>query len=151
MPNYQPNMYPNQYPNMYYNPYQERLANMEQQAYSQVPNYQQTQSYQLKMIPVSNIEEANATPVDTLNGFPSFFYNKAQNEIYMKQFNNVSGGAIFQIYKLQMAENPTKQADPYEVQFRAINEKIDGLYSILKPNNSEDFIQNKKKIEDSNE
>lgn len=139
------------YPNMYRNPYQERLATMEQQAYPQVQAYQPAQTYQLKMTPVSNIEEANATPVDTLNGFPSFFYNKAQNEIYMKQFNNVSGGAIFQIYKLQTAENPTKSVDPYEVQFRAINEKIDGLYSLLKPTESDRFTQKKKKSEDANE
>ncbi len=125
------------YPNMYHNPYQERLANMEQQAYPQVQSYQPAQTYQLKMIPVSNIEEANATPVDTLNGFPSFFYNKAQNEIYMKQFNSVSGGAIFQTYKLQLAENQAKPVDPYETQFMAINEKIDGLYSLLKSNNSD--------------
>lgn len=137
-------------PYPYQNPY-DRLANMEQQAYSQSPAYQQPQSYQLKMIPVSNIEEANATPVDTLNGFPSFFYNKAQNEIYMKQFNNVSGGAIFQTYKLQMIENPPKQVDPYEAQFRAINEKIDGLYSLLQPINSNEFTPKKKKVEDSNE
>lgn len=135
----------------YPNPYQERLSYMEQQAYPQAPLYQQPQSYQLKMIPVSNIEEANATPVDTLNGFPSFFYNKAQNEIYLKQFNNVSGGAIFQIYKLQVAENPTRQVDPYEAQFRAINEKIDGLYSLLKPTDSERFIPKKKKGEEVNE
>lgn len=135
----------NPYQNMYQSPY-DRLANMEQQAYPQAPNYQQPQTYQLKMIPVSNIEEANATPVDTLNGFPSFFYNKAQNEIYLKQFNNVSGGAIFQIYKLQMAENKTKPIDPYEAQFRAINDKIDGLYSLLRPNE-----QKKKKGEVSDE
>ena len=142
-------MYNQFYPGIMPNPYQERLANMEQQAYQQSQVYQQPQSYQLKMTPVSNIEEANATPVDTLNGFPSFFYNKAQSEIYMKQFNNVSGGAIFQTYKLQTPENPMKSVDPYEEQFKSINEKIDGLYSLLKSQDSdnEKFIQKKKKVE----
>lgn len=141
----------NSYPNMYHNPYQERLANMEQQAYQQAQSFPQAQTYQFKMMLVSNIEEANATPVDTLNGLPSFFYNKSQNEIYMKQFNSVSGGAIFQTYKLQMVENPAKQADPYEAEFRAINEKIDGLYSLLKPTDSERFMPKKKKGDEVNE
>ena len=110
---------------------------MEQQAYPQAQAFQQAPNYQFKMMLVSNIEEANATPVDTLNGLPSFFYNKAQNEIYLKQFNSVSGGAIFQTYKLQLAENQAKPVDPYEAQFMAINEKIDGLYSLLKSNNSD--------------
>lgn len=139
------NSYPNMYPNPYSNPYQERLASMEQQqAYSQAP------MHQFKMMLVSNVEEANATPVDTLNGLPSFFYNKSQNEIYMKQFNSISGGAIFQTYKLQTMETPVKQADPYEAQFRAINEKIDGLYSLLKPSDS-DSGQKKKKVEVTND
>ena len=107
----------------YNNPYQNRLAAMEQQ------NYQSAQFY-FKMMPVSNIEEANATPVDTLNGMPSFFYNRATNEIYMKQFNSNSGGAIFQTYKLQAME--AKQPNSYEIELKSINEKIDGLYSLLK-------------------
>lgn len=123
----------------YPNPYQERLMAMEQQAY-------QPPQFQFKMMPVSNIEEANATPVDTLTGMPSFFYNRASNEIYMKQFNSNSGGAIFNTYKLQTISDPVKKADPYEAQFKAINEKIDGLYSLLKPQ-----AINKKKIEASNE
>nr|DAE46878.1 MAG TPA: hypothetical protein [Caudoviricetes sp.] len=111
------NHYQNMYPNMYASPYQERLVTMEQQ----------NQSNQFRMMLVSNIEEANATPVDTLNGIPSFFYNKATDEIYMKQFNSVSGGAIFHIYKHQASAS--KADDP----LKAINEKIDGLYELLKP------------------
>ena len=97
--------------------------------------YQYQQRNQLRIIPVSNIMEANSTPVD---GFePMFFYNRAENVIYMKQLNQ-TGAAPIQVFKLEtQQETPV---NPYENDFKLITEKIDGLYSLL----SEDDKKGKK-------
>ena len=83
----------------------------------------------IKIYPVSNIMEANATPVDSLE--PVFFYNKAENVIYKKQIDG-TGAAPIQIYKLQIVEQ-TEQPDP----FKSINDRLDGLYKLLQPKEEE--------------
>ena len=110
----------------YFNPMvspQQRLAQLEQQ----YPQFSQPIGF--KVVPVANIEEANASQVD-LNGNPVFFYNKGKNEIYVKQFNVQTGLADFYTFSRMetVAEAPqivTKD------DFKIINEKLDGLYSIL--------------------
>ena len=54
--------------------------------YNNYPQYQQQRINFLKMIPVSNIMEANATPVNDLE--PVFFFNRAENVVYKKQIAN---------------------------------------------------------------
>ena len=104
------------------------------------PQYQQPQFQRpvqmLRIFPVSNIMEANSTPVD---GFePIFFYNRAENVIYMKQML-ADCSAPIQIFKLQPSEQPLtnekdkKDINIYADNFKAINERLDGLYNLLKP------------------
>ena len=124
---------------------QQRLAQMETQ-YSQFATPQPLQSQGFKVIPVTNIEEANASQVD-LQGNPVFFYNKGRNEIYLKQFNITTGLADF--YVFAKVEQTLKDVKPvlgvntYEKDFKALNDKIDGLYAILKP---EETKQTKKGV-----
>jgi hypothetical protein len=115
----------------YYNPMlspQQRLAQME----AQYPQFSQQIGF--KVIPVANIEEANASQVD-LNGNPVFFYNKGKNEIYLKQFNIQTGLADFYTFsKMEMVNGNMEAPTPITKEdFKQINEKLDGLYSILKP------------------
>ena len=65
----------------YYNPY-----NPYNQFAQQLASNQNQQNVHLKVMLVSNEEEAKATPAD-LNGNPTFFYNKSANKIYLKQIN----------------------------------------------------------------
>lgn len=118
-----------------YNPMltaQQRLAQMEQ-------NLAQQQTVQLgfKTLPVTNKEEANATQVD-INGTPTFFYNQAKNEIYIKRVNLNTGLAEFLIFR--RLEEPLSEVNvssntfSYEKDFQALNEKLDALHSILTQN-----------------
>lgn len=126
-----------------YNPYmtaQQRLYQMEQQ-YPQLA--QQTAplpaqpAQTLNTIPVTNIDEANAFRVD-LNGTPTFFYNAGKNEIYMKRTNTQTGLADFQIFgRVEQPKSEVKEnlgANTYAKDFKALNDKIDGLYSLLSAN-----------------
>ena len=110
----------------YFNPMmspQQRLNQLEQQ----YPQFSQQVGF--KVVPVANIEEANASQVD-LNGNPVFFYNKGKNEIYIKQFNLQSGLADFYTFSRVEATTETPQIVTKD-DFKLINEKIDGLYAIL--------------------
>lgn len=78
-----------------------------------------------RTILVSNIDEANATPVDSSGTI--FFYNRSQNEVYLKQID-ASGSAPLQKFVLAstvVAEKPTKVS--YDKDFKTINEKLDEL------------------------
>lgn len=84
----------------------------------------------LKTYAVSNIAEANATPVE--NYEPVFFYNKAENVIYKKQIDG-TGAAPIQTFKLDL--NPVKEEkgiNSYENDFKAINDRLDGIEKLLK-------------------
>ena len=110
----------------YFNPMmtpQQRLYQMEQQ----YPQFNQPIGF--KVVPVANIEEANASQVD-LNGNPVFFYNKGKNEIYVKQFNLQTGLADFYTFSKVEATAEAPQIVTKD-DVKLINEKIDGLYSIL--------------------
>ena len=110
----------------YFNPMmspQQRLTQLEQQ----YPQFSQPVGF--KVVPVANIEEANASQVD-LNGNPVFFYNKGKNEIYIKQFNLQSGLADFYTFSRVEATTETPQIVTKD-DLKVINEKIDGLYAIL--------------------
>jgi len=128
-----------------YNPMlntRERINQLEQQ----FPQY--TQNANLVTVPVTNMAEANAYRVD-VNGTPTFFYNAGANEIYLKRTNLQTGLADFIVYK--KAEQPISEVkeqkgiNTYEENFKALNDKIDGLYSLLKPiETPEEYSETKK-------
>ena len=83
----------------------------------------------LKTYAVTNIAEANATPVE--NYEPVFFYNKAENVIYKKQIDG-TGAAPIQTYKLDLSPvNEEKSINNYENDFKAINDRLDGIEKLL--------------------
>lgn len=90
----------------------------------------------LRIFPVSNILEANATPVENLD--PVFFYNRAENVIYKKQIDG-TGAAPIQVFKLQLAQEaisevkPAESINTYEKDFKAINDRLDELKNLLIP------------------
>ena len=102
--------------NGYYNPYQQQRIN------------------HLKVYSVSNIAEANATPVENLD--PVFFFNRAENVIYKKQIDS-TGAAPIQIFKLagvgheNLNENAQIDVSYYDEKFNALNERLDGLKEII--------------------
>ena len=115
---------------------QQRLAQMEQQ-YA----VQQNQ-IGFKAIPVTNKEEANATPVD-INGTPTFFYNQAKSEIYIKRVNLNTGLAEFLTFgRLEEPSsdvNVSSNVFSYEKDFQALNDKLDTLHSILTQNTKKEI------------
>lgn len=132
--------------NPYNNPMfnaQQRLNQLEQQypQYAQTP-IPQTKQQTLTIIPVTNKEEATAFMVDTF-GTPTFFYNAGANEIYLKRTNLETGGADFLIFS-KVAKPTTgvedkKDINTYKEDFKTLNDKIDGLYSLLQPTPIEDY------------
>lgn len=140
------NPYYPQYQNNMMNPYPNHFVQAMQQNYGQ-QQIQQPQSQQQittqppimqpsasgsKIIPVSNREEATGTAVDLVNGTPSFFYNKSNGEIYLKQFDIPTGKGIFKTYvETQITDEPETQhieTKNYEKEFERLNEGIAGLY-----------------------
>lgn len=129
------------------NPYIQRLQNMEQQFYQP---QQQTQPIQqqnfFRTLLVSNVEEANATQV-AFDGTPTFFYNASKGEIYLKKISTQTG--LVEFSKFALAQSPTgnekvcKCANISEQQLKAINDKLDGLISIV---GNKDDVQPKKEV-----
>lgn len=139
------------YPNFYnqYDPSlsaQQRMAQMQQQYPQYMPPQppqpqQQPQAVQQRgfiVIPVTSEDEAKASPVDTVNDTPSFFFNRGKNEIYLKQFNRPTGGANFETFTLVPSNlsgsNEQKKVNPYQESFNVINDKLDRLYSMFNKN-----------------
>ena len=116
------------------------------QNYGYNPYLQQMRVAPLKMIPVSSIMEATAMPVDSLD--PVFFYNRAENVIYKKQIDN-TGAAPIQIFKFQPAqqpisnENTSTNTNPYEKDFKGINDKIEVLQKTF-----DDYIKSQNEYEE---
>ena len=79
---------------------------------------------------VSNIAEAIATKPD-VTGKPLFFYNKAEEEIYIKQYDN-TGNAPVKTYKL-VVENVEPQPNPYLESFKSLDSKLDDIKKLLTP------------------
>lgn len=123
---------------------QQRLYQMEQQ-YPQLAQQpmqqpmQQQNNQELIIIPVTNVDEANAFRVNP-NGTPTFFYNAGDDEIYLKKTNRETGKADFQIFKIQkqvQQQQPTVQPQEnitisnFEKELKVLNDKVDGLYSLF--------------------
>lgn len=89
----------------------------------------------LKILPVSNRQEANCTQVD-YSGVPTFFYNQSTGEIYKKQFDIQTGLATFQDYvksdKPILNENEPLNSNSYKEDINTILSRIDGLEETLK-------------------
>ena len=112
-----------QYPN-YLNALQQNYNNQIQQQAAQHP---------IRVILVSNEEDAKATPAES-NGNPILFYNKSQNKVYLKQINPQTGAAPLQIFSADAVNEQVNQpVDPYQKQYNTIIEGINGLYRILAP------------------
>jgi len=71
---------------------------------------------------VSNIDEAKATPADML-GNPIFFYNKAANCIYVKQ-TDATGAAPIREYQLVKPLEQASTPSPLEQELQAIREQL---------------------------
>lgn len=93
---------------------------------------QQRQPNFLRMIAVTNKEEANATPVE-FNGVPMFFFNQNTNEIYLKQFDITTGGKLETYRKVDAVAEEKKEEQPLQINedIKAINTKIDSINSLL--------------------
>lgn len=123
----------------YYNPYYHPgyFANAIQQNYAnQQMQNQTTQSIPLRVLLVSNEEEAKATPAD-LNGNPTFFYNKSANKVYIKQINPQTGAAPLRIFNAEQTPDTNIKTQPDEVMteqhYNTIIEGINGIYRMLAP------------------
>lgn len=99
---------------------------------------------QLRVVLVNNIDEANRIPAD-INGNPQFFYNKNTNEIYVKQFFMSTGITTFDKYAKAgddlSGEKDEKGVKLYEEDFKALNDRIDGLYKMFE---KKDAVKNAK-------
>lgn len=123
----------------YYQPLvsaQERINQFNQMIPQQVQQQQtpqQSAPQMLNAIPVSTIEEAKAYIVDPL-GVPTLFYNAGKNEVYLKRTNKQTAEAeFFTFAKTDEPLSETKEENIYEKSLKTLNDKIDGLYSLLEP------------------
>lgn len=109
-----------------FNPYQQQQFHQTQQ--------QNSQSF--KLIPVSSKNEVNSFITD-FNGTPAYFHNQATNEIYIKQFDIKTGLAKIQEFKHVESDlshdEEQNNINPYEKDFKAINERLDVIEQLLKP------------------
>ena len=89
---------------------------------------------------VSNIAEAIATKPD-VTGKPLFFYNKAEEEIYLKQYDN-TGNAPVKTYKLAVENH--EQANPIIDNLKLLDEKLNDIKTLLTPNLDENDKRNRR-------
>ena len=102
---------------------------------------QQPQIY--RVIPISNIEEANKMSVD-FNGTPTYFHNQATNEIYIKQFDVKTGLSNLQVFSRASSNGKSKNdINPFEESLNTINKKLDTLAEMF--NKDEEEIEKPKK------
>lgn len=118
-----------------YNPY----LNNNVQFNNLQPQYPQTQS---TIIFVSNIAEANTTKPD-ITGKPLFFYNKADEEFYIKKYDDF-GLAPLKTYKL-VVENSETQINPYLEGFKTLENKLNDIKKLLTPTVIEEAEKRSKK------
>lgn len=95
--------------------------------YGYTPQYQVPTDFTTTF--VSDIAEAIATKPD-VTGKPLFFYNKANEEIYLKQYDN-TGVAPIKTYKLVIAETqPNESVLDY---IKTLDHKISDIKKLLTP------------------
>lgn len=103
--------------------------------------YMFNNSIPYRVMPISNIEEVNRTPVD-FNGSPTYFHNQTNNEIYVKQFDVRTGLSNLQVFKRQVETD--KDINPYERKFEAINQRLDALAELFDKQEEKNANGNKK-------
>lgn len=154
--NYMQNPYYSQFQNSLNNPYQPNFLNYQMQnPYAQIQNQQQQQQQQQQIttqppilqskginneiLSVANKEEAIGAPVDLIHGQPSFFYNKSNGEIYLKQFDVPTGAAIFKVFNETTNQEVDKlpKNEDYKKDLKYISEGIDNLHRMLSQIQSE--------------
>lgn len=91
---------------------------------------QSTQAPTFTIIFVSNIAEAIATKPD-VTGKPLFFYNKSEEEFYIKQYDNI-GLAPLKTYKL-VVENNEAVSNPVLDSIKILDNKITDIKKLLTP------------------
>ncbi len=114
---------------------------------------QQTQQVVNAVIPVSAKEEATATPIDLINGTPTFFYNKGKNEIYLKQFDVKTGAAVLKTFiQLEGDSMPEKASkidldiDTYKKDINYLKSGIDSLHKMLAENDYEEEEEEEEEV-----
>lgn len=125
---------------MYNSPYVDPQLQLQQLA-SRYPQYFNQQNYNQPSQPyqnngrvvfVTNIEEAKATPADML-GNPLFFYNKSKNEIYIKQ-TDATGAAPIREYELKKDQTVTSEPSTLELKLQEIQKQLDEInHKLEKP------------------
>ena len=115
---------------MFNSPYVDPQIQYNQLA-SRYPQYFNQQNYNApaqqpyvnngRVIFVTNIEEAKATPADML-GNPLFFYNKSKNEIYIKQTDS-TGAAPIREYELKK-DSATQEPSSLELELQDIKQQL---------------------------
>ena len=115
---------------------QQQSQQAQQQITTQPPIMQPQAIIGSKILPVTNKEEATVAPVDLVQGTPSFFYNKSNGEIYLKQFDVPTGTAIFKVYSetVQPEEEIQKEVPlqtDYSKEFQYLSEGIDNLHRMI--------------------
>ena len=128
---YQPSYFSYPYPQQMQNQ-QANQTNQSQQITTQPPILQPKQLINNEILSVANKEEAIGAPVDLITGKPSFFYNKCNGEIYLKQFDVPTGTAIFKVFN-ETAE-PIEQKPEvidYKKELHYISEGIDNLHRMI--------------------
>ena len=156
------NPHPSYFANALQQPYfnqqqQQQQPTQSQQQITTQPPIMQPQAMVSKITQVLNKEEATGSPVDLINGSPSFFYNKSNGEIYLKQFDVPSGTAIFKTYvQVQEKEqskqdniSPTsKQNVSYEKELHYISDGVDSLHRMIDELRSDFAIRNQEEVID---
>lgn len=121
---------------MYNSPYVDPQMQLNQLAV-RYPQYFNQQSYNVPQQPyvnngrivfVTNIEEAKATPADML-GNPIFFYNKSKNEIYIKQ-TDATGAAPIREYE-QKTESSVAEPSAIEIKLQGIEQQLNEINAKL--------------------
>lgn len=149
---YQPTFlgYPMQ--NMYSQQTQNQQSTQQQQPQqitTQPPILQQKQLINNEIVSVANKEEAIGAPVDLIHGKPSFFYNKGNGEIYLKQFDVPTGTAIFKVFNETVEKTEEKEeTTDYKKELSYISDGIDNLHRMIsKMQNERNYPINIDKVE----
>ena len=89
-----------------------------------------------RVVSIANETEINSI-ADDYSGIPIYFHNRATNEIIIKQFDIKTGLTTIQKYvksdgtEGQISKENVKSDVDYSENFNAINERIDGLKSMI--------------------
>ena len=104
----------------------------QEQITTQPPILQPKNGINNEILCVATKEEAIGSPVDLIHGRPSFFYNKSNGEIYLKQFDVPTGSAIFKVFneKVEEIEEKPRNID-YKKELNYISEGIDNLHRMI--------------------